>query len=227
MTRSERLYRMLLRAYPEATRAAYGEDMVQAFRDQLRVTRTRGDRAELWLHTIADTATSASRARAADRRRMARAGGGEIAAIARPLGLDLAVASLPLVLFATLALAAPGFMTPMFDDRAQLAGAPFGLAVSVLLGIVAITGILLARRGGLRGDTALLTLAVLCVPVPVMIWVYGPVEAVGYALLMTGVALAMRSRWLMLAATIPFFAWLVFGPAIVVILIQLGSSAQD
>jgi hypothetical protein len=225
MTRSERLYRLLLRAYPESTRANYGEDMVQAFRDQLRVTRTPGDRAELWLHTLTDTAASASRARAADRRRVVRAADGQMidepaAQVARPLVPDLAVAAAPIVLFAVLASVAPGYVRPLFDDRAQMAGAPFGLAVAVLLGVVAVTGILLARRGGLRGDTALLVLAVLCVPAPVLFYMHGLFEAGPYVLLATVAVLAMRSRWLMGAAAIPFFAWLVFGPATVLWLIN-------
>ena len=36
MTRSERIYRALLLAYPERTRLILGEDMVQLFRDRMR-----------------------------------------------------------------------------------------------------------------------------------------------------------------------------------------------
>ena len=55
---SERLYRILLRAYPAGYRREYGEAMAQCFRDQLRAADTAGARVRLWFRTMADLARS-------------------------------------------------------------------------------------------------------------------------------------------------------------------------
>jgi hypothetical protein len=51
---SERLYRILLRAYPARYRQEYEEDMTQCFRDQLRAANTVGKILGLWARTISD-----------------------------------------------------------------------------------------------------------------------------------------------------------------------------
>jgi len=54
MRLSERIYRMLLKAYPEPYRREYEEPMAQLFSDQLRAADTRRKLAALWLSTLAD-----------------------------------------------------------------------------------------------------------------------------------------------------------------------------
>jgi len=54
MRLSERIYRTLLRAYPERYRRQYEEPMVQLFRDQMRAAETWLGMARLWMRTIAD-----------------------------------------------------------------------------------------------------------------------------------------------------------------------------
>ena len=57
----ERLYRRLLRCYPAAFRARFGDEMVQLFGDQLRDARTgnaTGGVAGTWLRTLGDLATT-------------------------------------------------------------------------------------------------------------------------------------------------------------------------
>src|SRR5687768_14282522 len=55
MSRSERVYRLLLLAYPGAFRREYGEQMEQAFGDLYRVKRSEhGGIARLWMRTIVD-----------------------------------------------------------------------------------------------------------------------------------------------------------------------------
>jgi hypothetical protein len=65
---SERVYEVLLRAYPRSVRDAYGADMARAFRDSLREERKRGGGwrvlAGLWARTLADLVVSALAARA-------------------------------------------------------------------------------------------------------------------------------------------------------------------
>ncbi len=59
MTLQERIYRRLLRSYAWETREAYGDEMLQLFRDQLRDARAAGTVPRFWLHILADWARSA------------------------------------------------------------------------------------------------------------------------------------------------------------------------
>ncbi len=56
------------------------------------------------------------------------------------------VAGLPIGLAAFLFVAAPGFMDPMFDDRAQLIGLPAGVIVLLLGGVMMFIGFMAIRR---------------------------------------------------------------------------------
>jgi hypothetical protein len=58
MTFSERIYGLMLRAYPRAYRRRYAEPMQQLFRDRLRATQTSGELAALWFHMLGDWAVS-------------------------------------------------------------------------------------------------------------------------------------------------------------------------
>lgn len=60
---SERIYRMLLRAYPAAYRRQYGPLMAQAFRDLAREAYRHpglASLARLWMNTLTDVATTAA-----------------------------------------------------------------------------------------------------------------------------------------------------------------------
>ena len=57
MSAHERMYRLLLRAYPEGFRSAYGREMEQVFRDQCREAAKCDVR--LWAETVWDVAQSA------------------------------------------------------------------------------------------------------------------------------------------------------------------------
>ena len=62
MSRCERVYGMLLLAYPKEFRRDYGPQMEQAFGDLYRVARDRGGKgviASLWWRTIVDLARTA------------------------------------------------------------------------------------------------------------------------------------------------------------------------
>jgi len=54
MTNSEKIYRLLLRAYPSGYRRRYAEPMAQLFRDRLRSARTWVEAIVLWRQTLAD-----------------------------------------------------------------------------------------------------------------------------------------------------------------------------
>ena len=155
MTRAERVYRALLRAYPRSTREACGEDMVQ-------------------------------------------------------------------LLVVIVALAQPGYYEPLFDDRMVLAGLPFGMAVLALAAILAMVGILAARRNDDLVDpwVQVVLLAGVLVSFPVMRMVEGFYTAVATAMVMTLFVLVTRFRALMLALAVPFAVWLLFGPPIVAALLN-------
>lgn len=68
MTRSERVFRALLRLYPAAYRQDYGEPMLQLFRDQWRDASESGHSfslLQLWIQTVGDMVTSAAAENAA------------------------------------------------------------------------------------------------------------------------------------------------------------------
>lgn len=54
MRLSEKIYRLLLRAYPRRYRDQYAQPMEQLFRDQLRDARTFGQWSALWIRTLTD-----------------------------------------------------------------------------------------------------------------------------------------------------------------------------
>jgi hypothetical protein len=57
MSAAERVYRLLLRAYPAGFRAAYGQEMLLVFRDQRRERGATG--ARFWAEVVWDVARSA------------------------------------------------------------------------------------------------------------------------------------------------------------------------
>ena len=127
MTRAERIYRVLLRAYPTSTREACGEDMVQLLVDRLRDADSSVAMARVWVEAIADIAVTAPREHVT-RRRAVKVVEGPGLEGHRPLTPDVRVAASPLLLVVILAFARPGYYEPMFDDRIALMGLPFGMA---------------------------------------------------------------------------------------------------
>ncbi len=59
MTTLERIYRILLKAYPESYRRGYEDPMVQHFRDQLRAAIGERTLLRFWVRTITDLARTA------------------------------------------------------------------------------------------------------------------------------------------------------------------------
>ena len=58
MSLSERVYRLLLRAYPRRYRQEFAEPMIQLFRDRLRAARTFSARMGFWIRILADWAVT-------------------------------------------------------------------------------------------------------------------------------------------------------------------------
>jgi len=221
MTRAERVYRALLRAYPRSTREACGEDMVQLLVDRLRDADSSFAMARVWVEAIADIAMTAPREHVT-RRWAVKVVEGPVLEGHRPLAPDVRVAAAPLLLVVIVALAQPGYYEPLFDDRMVLAGLPFGMAVLALAAILAMVGILAARRNDDLVDpwVQVVLLAGVLVSFPVMRMVEGFYTAVATAMAMTLFVLVTRFRALMLALAVPFAVWLLFGPPIVAALLN-------
>ena len=221
MTRAERVYRALLRAYPRSTREACGEDMVQLLVDRLRDADSSFAMARVWVEAIADIAMTAPREHVT-RRWAVKVVEGPVLEGHRPLAPDVRVAAAPLLLVVIVALAQPGYYEPLFDDRMALAGLPFGMAVLALAAILAMVGILAARRNDDLVDpwVQVVLLAGVLVSFPVMRMVEGFYTAVATAMAMTLFVLVTRFRALMLALAVPFAVWLLFGPPIVAALLN-------
>jgi putative ABC transport system permease protein len=72
---ADRVYRLLLLAYPRAIRRECGDDMVQLFADCRRAARETGGRRRLWWPAIVDIARHASHERLLQTRRAVRTAG--------------------------------------------------------------------------------------------------------------------------------------------------------
>ncbi len=217
MTRSERVYRALLRVYPARTRDASGDDMTQLFIDRLRDTTSGRELAVLWLETIADVAATAPREHLAARRSRELVEGPGIEPARVPMKRDAALCSLPLLAsLALLAVGPMGVWGPMHVNSPGIFGLPLDMVILMLLAALASVGLLGARRTRELNDPwwQALILAVVLVPAPALVVVAGPVAASIYAMGVTLLVLVARFKWLMLALVAPFLVWLVAGPVI-------------
>ena len=96
----------------------------------------------------------------------------------------------------------------------------------MLTAVLASLGSLAARHSArlAEAEVTVVLLGAVLVPIPAMFVLVGDVRLlVAYAFVMTLLVLALRVRLLMLAFVVPFFAWLVLGPAIVLVVIGLGT----
>lgn len=222
MTRSERTYRVLLRAYPASTRADYGDDMAQLFADQIRDAPNAAEKAAVWTGVIADTLLDAPRERLTGRR-IVRVAEGPATAQDRPLIPDLVAAAAPLLLAAVLLLVAPGFFEPLFEDRVSLLGLPIGITLTIAFALLAGLGVLALRRRGMReGRTRLLAAAALAVPLPTLLLIYGLETALWYALAAALLLAVTSVRWLSFAIAVPLVLWLLFGPAVILVIVNVA-----
>ena len=230
MTRSERIFRALLHAYPRSTRRASGEDMAQLFADRLRDAGSLGARTRVWLEVIVDTALTAPRERLA-RRRVPQLAEGPALDSGRPVAADLRVAALPLLLASVIVIVRPGFLGPLFDSRASVGGLPMGVSMLILTAVLAAIGVLAARRSHDLSDPEIqmILLAWLLTPIPVLgiaawLFSFGPdlPAVLAYAWAMAVFVLLARFRVVMLALAVPFVAWLLIGPAVVTAMINIG-----
>jgi len=216
MSRSERVYWALLRAYPRSTRDASGDDMVQLFEDRLRDADTRRERAGVWLESVADIVVTAPRERLSRRRELRIAEGPPIES-RRSVLPDFGVAALPLAITAFLMLAAPGYYSPFFDERVYLLGLQAGTSGLWMTAILAAIGILAARRRADLSDPMLQAVLIAALVAPtVFVFVLVPCDGLVYlAYAMTFFVLVARFRAVQVALVVPFLAWVLVGPWVV------------
>jgi hypothetical protein len=162
MSRSERVYRALLLAYPRKFRREYGPQMEQAFGDLYREARERGRRssiAHLWALTVPDLARTA-----VAQRIMSRADHQEVAMHDRRLavvGLALLLAPLYFVTASLLKYGLGiGFLFDPLEAFLSVAGrrvvfnviSPFvflgGLSLALALNIYAIARLNVSKEDG-------------------------------------------------------------------------------
>ena len=138
MTRSERVYRKLLLAYPRSFRARYEEETVRVFLDQVRdadVADRSGERAALWVRSVADIASSAPSEHLRKETTVAkRVDPGSVALVVSPertgpMRLGYAIASLPFIEILFAATFASGFFEPVFSNPPEIVGLPAGIVI--------------------------------------------------------------------------------------------------
>jgi hypothetical protein len=153
MIRAERAYRMLLRAYPERFRAAFGREMTTVFRDRGRELRASPIR--FWAEVLIDVARSAPalRLEAARAGMSTRAHDKEVVMI--PMAI-LAVLVGAMEVVNTLVEVAAGGLT----NRSALALAAIVLAILAGAALL-IAGISMLRRSP-RSPVVARTAAVIC-----------------------------------------------------------------
>jgi hypothetical protein len=135
---AERVYRLLLRAYPAAFRAAYGREMVLAFRDQRRETGASGVR--FWAAVVWDVARSAPALRVEALRARGEKGSRTEEGTMKPMAI-LAVLIGALEVVNAAAEGWVGWTT--YRDGYSLAGGVMGAVAGALL---VASGIALLRR---------------------------------------------------------------------------------
>lgn len=154
MTGHERIYRHLLRLFPAAFRDRYEEDLVQAFRDQLRLilaSDRRSDIVRFWARTGWDLARSAPPEhfrREEPMTRTVEAGSGMVVDQRPPPRLrtgGLVVAFGPVWFALFTAVVARGSVEPLFETGAPVAGISLGLLIVAATVLLTIGGILAVR----------------------------------------------------------------------------------
>jgi hypothetical protein len=171
MTRSERIYRKLLVAYPRSFRDRYQEEMVRLFLDQVRDVdgaNQAGERAALWARSVADIASSAPPEHLRKESPVAKqVDPGSVALVVSPersvpRRLGYAIASLPFFVIIFAATFAPGYFEPVFENPPEIVGLPAGIVALFLAATWASIAFLAIRetRSGMGIALALLAFTI-------------------------------------------------------------------
>jgi hypothetical protein len=176
MNLHERIYRRLLRLYPAAFRARYGDAMISLFREQLRDARTSGERrqiASLWARCLVDLVVTVPKQHFDKERQVAQVEGSPVVLVqVRPRSPTqtrrVLLALLPLWVLLVRSIVAPGANEPVFANPPAWYGLPFGLTVvAIALALMIIGVVLMARRTSMR--SAIYTFAFVTAPATALV----------------------------------------------------------
>lgn len=168
MIRHARAYRALLRVYPARFRDDYGEEMARLFGEQVRDARAGGGRtavAGLWARTIADVLETAPGHHLRKEHHVPEPIPAGTSAAGVPLrtaprhGPRILIGLMPLWVLLIFALAAPGYLDPMFANPPAIAGLPTGVFVLGFAIALMAAGVWLLRRSGSDAGALLAFLA--------------------------------------------------------------------
>jgi hypothetical protein len=155
VSRHERVYRRLLRLYPERFRSAYADEMTRLFADQLRDAKASHEPfavAGLWIRCIVDLVATAPGHHIRREQTVPQTVDAAPAAIpashqrAGNRALRVLIGFLPLWVLLFLLVAAPNFMAPMFANPPEVYGLPAGVVIlAIALTVMAIGVAILGR----------------------------------------------------------------------------------
>ena len=175
MNRHVRVFRGLLRAYPDVFRSDYGDEMTRLFADQVRDAQGSGRPlgvARLWADSLVDVLMTAPSHHLRKEERVPQPvdlpsgglAGGERRGMGQ--GPKVLLGLLPLWLLVFSLLAAPGFMEPAFANPPAALGVPLGLVLlAIALALTAIGVVGLRRVSSPAAASAIF----LCFTVPAVL----------------------------------------------------------
>jgi hypothetical protein len=180
MDRTERVYGWLLRAYPSSFRSDYEAQMRTVFRDQLRDARASdgtGTVPAVVTRAVVDVLATAPVQHLRKERLVSQPVEPAAVAVgrtARRSRFFVALTALPFVLWAFLAVAASGFMDPIYANPPAIAGLPVGIVILGGAFLLAGLGVLVADRT--RSDlVAILAFLFLSCPAMAVIILASPI----------------------------------------------------
>ncbi len=169
MSADDRIYRVLLRAYPSSFRAMFGSEMAQAFRDRRREMRATPVR--FWLTMLLDVARSAPALR------LEATASRQAAHVQFKEGTmkTMAIVAVVVGLFAGLSASVEAWIGGVMNhDRFSLAGGSMGLVAGLFLAWAAIAA--LRRRPG--SDVLLQRAATACLAAFSAVWLLRPMLSI-------------------------------------------------
>jgi hypothetical protein len=160
LSRHARLYRGLLHLYPANFRREYADEMTRLFEDQLRDARLAGGIAAIvrvWAHSTLDVLVTAPVQHIRREERVPRPVGPTGVGMEEPPTRSSAlprvlVGLVPIWLQLAIAIAAPRFSDPVFDNPPGIAGLPAGvLLLSLAMVWTAIGAVVLLKPRSTAG----------------------------------------------------------------------------
>jgi hypothetical protein len=172
MNRHEWVYRRLLRLYPAAFRARYGDAMISLFREQLRDARSSGERnqiASLWARCIADLVVTIPKQHLEKQPQVSQVADGSPVFLVqvRPRSPTstprLLIALMPVWVFIAQAVVAPNAIEPMYANPPAVYGLPAGLVLLAFSFVLMALGVIVMTRTTSR-KSAICAVAFLTAP---------------------------------------------------------------